>query len=1752
MPGSHVFVSHSSSDYELVRRIREALEPRVKLWVDRRELVAGDELDPEIRAAIDESSHLITLLSLDALESDWVEKEVAYAREVRSRRGGGLPIIPVLVAPLKPKMVKWFLERDTVAIPLADVPGAFDRAVAELVVALGLELSADSKVAKAAEAKPLADLVLELTDPGIREAEGTRRATARARLTYRPADRSRKVMSRWFDFVAPLGPIEVDDLAWYLERYSAWPSEVFQRRAKEIEDKLPEWGQELYRAMAPEKAKDALDGWRGAGDASRRFSVVVEVDEEDDEDKDVDEETRKARAEEREGATLLLSLPWELVHDGRGYLFQGARGVRVRRQLPNRVTMPTLVTEPPIRVLLVSPRSEDDQARYIDHRISARPLVEVLEPLGEMVELSILQPPTFKALAAELSAARAAGRPYDVVHFDGHGVYDKRLGLGALCFEDPGDAARLTERGTATVQADKLAEIMRDHRVPLVFLEACQTAMSDVDPTGSVAGKLLAQGVASVVAMSHTVLVETARRFVGEFYRSLMKGERVGEAMLAGQCELANDTARGKSFDGELHLQDWFVPVLYQEEFDPPLIVELPTAHVQRDVQKRRELAFGDLPEEPDHHFVGRSRELLALERLLANERYVVILGEGGEGKTILAAELARWLVATRRFARAAFVSLEHALDARTVLFALGDQLVPGFAADAAKRPERAEQLAERALRERSTIVVLDNMETVLEPLEGAEDAGLFEPEVLEKILGLCTRLGEAGDTRLVFTSREALPEPFDHDVVRIGRLDRTDAVALVGNVLGKEDPWPMTVDSGESEDEIDRLVDAVNCHARCLVLVAREVAATGVQRATEQLEELMASMAERYGDDRERSLYASVELSLRRLPETTRRRLPRLGVFRGGGHLQAIGHVLGLDIQKDEEIDLGQQLVGVGLCEFLPYGHIHLHPALGPLLWRELDKAERQEARQAWVEVMARLTTFLRQQQSQDIQLSATLTLLELPNFLAALEYLQTTATAEQVVDFATTIEGLLQHLGRPRAMARAVRVREEVTKRLGEWSRPRFNAAFAAVDRLLEAGHVAEAVQEAQAVLERLAATGEHAYDGAAYDLAVAHFRLGIALRSGGAAEAALGSFAEARTRFLNLTGAGAARMAMKSLGETGEVLRVLGRLEEAAAAHEETIKLAEELGDRRGAAVARGNLGTVRMHQQRFDEALSAHSEARINFEHLGEPKSVALGWHQIGRVYQQAQQFGAAEDAYHHALQIRVQSGDRLGEAATLDQLGVVSWAMGRVEDAGRFHRQAAEIRSDFGDLMREGHSRTNAAIALIHLRSYDEARQEILRAIECMRPYGQAARPWKTFAILHDLEGAVGNASAAHKARANAIAAFVSYRRAGGENHTPSGRLAAAVAQAVTTGETAGVASQLSELVSRADLTPGLRALIPVLQQIAAGSRDPALASTPMLDYDDAAEIILLLERGGRSSESPVPPEGDEIVAGQPPPRPPEVLTSLDPKDRFRFSAFYPERVRARDVGKLIAFAHLQNVSRQVVKEAARRLDLPTGTKLVAKSDEPAVTVARESVIRVTPEIPGLRFELQEATMSLWEDSQSVEFRFRPEASSRGQACIGWVNFWLEGMILASLKVSVFVAEDDVPEIFQEDLEKVNARPYRRIFPSYSHLDSEVVDRLETYASSFGDEYLRDVRKLRSGQQWRDELTAFICRADVFQLFWSENAANSEYVEEEWRYALRERSTRADLFFVRPVYWADQPTPRPPEELQDIHFFRLPL
>jgi tetratricopeptide (TPR) repeat protein len=321
----------------------------------------------------------------------------------------------------------------------------------------------------------------------------------------------------------------------------------------------------------------------------------------------------------------------------------------------------------------------------------------------------------------------------------------------------------------------------------------------------------------------------------------------------------------------------------------------------------------------------------------------------------------------------------------------------------------------------------------------------------------------------------------------------------------------------------------------------------------------------------------------------------------------------------------------------------------------------------------------------------------------------------------------------------------------------------------------------------------------------------------------------------------------MASASLTEKGDCLRDLGRYEEAAAAYEQGIRISENLGDLRGTAVKKGQLGTVRMFQDLYSDALMAHQESRGIFADLGEPGMVAVSWHQAGMVHERAGQWEAAEQAYRQALAIRVQQNLTSDEAGTLNQLGNLYDKMGRPEEAVIFFRQAADKYVGINSLADEGLARNNLANSLIKLKRFDEARTEILRAIECRRAYGHAAEPWKSYNILCDLERAQGNREAAQAAREQAIQLYLAYRRDGGENYNPGGRLCHDFFKALKENKGAEMAAILEALLKKPEIPSYMKALIPKLQALQAGSRDPGLAADPELTYDVAAEIMWLLE-----------------------------------------------------------------------------------------------------------------------------------------------------------------------------------------------------------------------------------------------------------------------------------------------------------------
>ncbi len=1450
-----VFISHASKDDPFVQSLRQALEfAGVSVWADSRELLAGDLLHQEIQDAIAGAEYFFLVVSTNTFQSRWVKIELDHAKALGKR------IVTLLLDEQTVGALVWMFDEEPVAVPVSTAAGGLQKAMPALLAAAGRRLPDDPDPEFQPPEPPVSELTLVLENPVLYTEGGVRRGSARARLELYPADGSERVESDQFTFISPLGPDVADRIRWYIEEFPHYPFlEKILSRAAEIAGQIPVWGKALFDAITTQEAARALLlEWKGDKQVERRFSVKINATAPPGLPED-------QQAEFYEAAGLLLSTPWEILHEKGlerpaveqnkgGFLFQGQQPVRVRRMQPNRAKKDPVPLQDVLRILLVAPRPEDKIAGLIDHRAATRALLQAVDALGDLAELTILETPTFPALSKKIREAAQLGRPFSVVHFDGHGVFDRDKGLGALCFEsaEAEEQKKLQGRATAVVGAKALGAELDKLRIPLFFLDACQSAQTDHDPTASVAATLLENGVASVAAMSHSVLVTAAEKFAVAFYCKLAEGSLIGAAMLAGQQALHDDAVRAHLPGGDkLRLQDWFVPVLFQEQKDPQLVHSVPGAQVKQHLAEAWKARLGATPPEPAHGFVGRDRELLALERLLYRERYAVLIGQGGAGKTTLATELARWLLRTRRFGRLAFVSFETLRDVRSAIDVLGKQLEGAdFSVAEFGTQEQALQVLDRRLQEYPTLIVLDNLESVL-PLPGGEPLPGVAPA--QEFTDFFTRLlAPDPRTRLLLTTREPLPAPFDAGkcAVRIGALAPYDALRLIAQVMEQEGIEVPSLNAEDLDKQFGALARTANYHARALTLLTKIIAERGgnMPGLNADLSQLMAELERRRPGERENSLYASLELSLRRLPDEIRPVVDALAVYHGGADVATWAMVA--EVEQDTIAQAGEALIAVGLADLtldeFPY-YFKLDPALPGYLSSQLTAEAVEALRIRWLEGTVGLSAFLYGQRSKDNQLSADLSLLAEDNLVAMLAQLAQAAESELIVDKAQTVEALFANLGRPQVVQFAKSIREQAAQAIGEWNHAQFTHKSAAADRYLEQGDLNAAFQLAREVWEQCERAGGRTYPEAEYDRATANLRLGRVLEMGGRSEQALPFLAEARRRFLALAQNGnthAERMASVCLAEMGDCFSDLGRYDEAAQQYLIAIEEAEKRGGLREVAVGKGQLATVRMLQKNYTEAFQLYEEVKSIFEQYREPRQVAVIWHQIGIVHHKAGNYTAAEKAYQESLAIKIRENNKQGEASSLGQLGSLYDDMDRLEDAVRMVERAAEIYTALGNLQGEGIQRSNMANSLMKLSRVSEARTQLLRAVECKSQLGPSAEPWKTWGILYDLETSEGNRQAAAEARQKAMQAYAAYRKDGGESQNNRFQLISAAAQALQSGATGELLQQL-ETFKAQDIPISAAALLRAISAFLRGSRDPALAEDLELHYMDAVDLKLL-------------------------------------------------------------------------------------------------------------------------------------------------------------------------------------------------------------------------------------------------------------------------------------------------------------------
>jgi hypothetical protein len=119
---------------------------------------------------------------------------------------------------------------------------------------------------------------------------------------------------------------------------------------------------------------------------------------------------------------------------------------------------------------------------------------------------------------------------------------------------------------------------------------------------------------------------------------------------------------------------------------------------------------------------------------------------------------------------------------------------------------------------------------------------------------------------------------------------------------------------------------------------------------------------------------------------------------------------------------------------------------------------------------------------------------------------------------------------------------------------------------------------------------------------------------------------------------------------------------------------------------------------------------------------------------------------------------------------------------------------------------------------------------------------------------------------------------------------------------------------------------------------------------------------------------------------------------------------------------------------------------------------------------------------------------------------------------------------------------------IEARRYRFAFVSYASQDRDEVLRRVQMLPVAGLRYFQDLLDLEPGEVWSNRLEEAIRDADVFLLFWSRRAKESEWVRKEVDFALACKAGD-DLSppEIRPVIIEGPPVIPPWDDLAHLHF-----
>jgi len=992
-----------------------------------------------------------------------------------------------------------------------------------------------------------------------------------------------------------------------------------------------------------------------------------------------------------------------------------------RQNLTSQVIEATMRPSPTINLLIVTARPFGKQD--VGYRTISRPLVDSLRQARATVQIDILRPGTYKALENHLRDISTRYGPgyYHGIHFDlhgavltyeqlqkgrkanrylyeslyGHAPVEKYAGSKAfLFFEDE------KEPKADPVEAAALANLLLTHQVPITILNACQSGKQVGSSETSLGSRLMQAGVQLVLAMGYSVTITAAELLMRTLYQQLFADQDLSTAIRYARTELYNRKGRRAYFNQEINLEDWLLPVVYQNQ-EQHLAVR-PFTHEESEAFHKEE-ATRYTPRQPNYGFVGRDLDILQIEkRLLTKRNLLLIRGMGGAGKTTLLQHLASWWQTTGFIEQVFYFGYDDKAWTRQQLMnTIAQKLLTPHQYRSEFQPldlDAQQVMLTKKLRSERHLLILDNLESITGSHLAIQHT--LRPKEQKALHDFLTDL-TGGLTLVLLGSRSGenwlAKDTFADNTYDLPGLDPEAASTLADRILERHNATKYRQDA-----DFQTLLKLLAGFPLALEVVLANLAR---QTPADILAALkVGAVTINVGDSEKRTenILRCIDYSHSNLYPEAQQLLLCLAPFTS---------VIWLDKLEDYTTQLKQQPA----LSSLPFERwpevlreaqnwgllspdpdipvfLRLQPILPYFLRNRLGMSEQEETKKA-IEVAFRehydqlgraLCQLLESKDPQQRPLGQVLIHLEYENLVTALNL----ALADQV-SIINPYNALASYLDAIQDQRRGLEFGQHVLERLETYPPEKLTGQLG-----FEFVSVIDDIARHQLLLKQYTEAEK--------------------------------SYQKALTIHLNLKSFDADQIKKLSASiyhQLGRVAQEQRQWEQAGQYYQHALQIKIEFNDRYAQASTYHQLGRVAQEQRQWAQAEQYYQHALQIFKESNDRYNQGRTYHWLGVVAQEQRQWGQAQQYYQQALQIKIEFNDRYEQSHTYGQLGSLAVQQRQWAQAEQYYQQALQIYIEYDDRPDQAKTYHQLGSLAVQQRQWEQAEQYYQHALQIKIEFG---------------------------------------------------------------------------------------------------------------------------------------------------------------------------------------------------------------------------------------------------------------------------------------------------------------------------------------------------------------------------------------------------------------------------------------------